>query len=183
MLHQRGRRLTLNIYGRRDRVRVIDRVAYLYAMPDRPVRVVAVEPLTGGRTVQAFFSTRHEATAEQVLTWYARRWSIEEAFQHAKMHLGFEEPQGWTRRAVERTAPTAMLLCSLITLWFASVGHRHYCPPCRPWYRSKARPSFADMLATLREDSVREQVSTLPLAGRGSRKALQFLIHAVKQAA
>jgi hypothetical protein len=29
MLHQRGRRLTLNIYGRRDRVRVIDRVAYL----------------------------------------------------------------------------------------------------------------------------------------------------------
>ncbi len=183
MLHQRGRRLTLNIYGRRDRVRVIDRVAYLHAMPDRPVRVVAVEPLTGGRKVQAFFSTRHDAAATEVLTWYARRWSIEEAFQHAKTHLGFEEPQGWTRRAVERTAPTAMLLYSLITLWFASVGHRHYCPPFRPWYRSKARPSFADMLATLRQDSVREQVSTLPLVGRGSRKVLQCLIHAVKQAA
>ncbi len=122
MLHQRGRRLTLNIYGRRDRVRVIDRMAYLYAMPDRPVRVVAVEPLTGGRKVQAFFSTRHDAAATEVLTWYAMRWSIEEAFQNAKMHLGFEEPQGWTRRAVERTAPTAMLLYSLIVLWFAHVG-------------------------------------------------------------
>jgi len=33
MLQTRGRRLTLNIYGRKDRVRLVDRVAYLYAMP------------------------------------------------------------------------------------------------------------------------------------------------------
>jgi hypothetical protein len=183
MLTSRGRRLTLNIYGRKDRSRVVDRVAYLYAMPDRPVRVVAVEPLTGGRTVQAFYSTCHDASATDVLTWYALRWSIEEAFQNSKGHLGFEQPQGWTRRAVERTAPTAMLLYGLITLWFASAGYRAYHPPFRPWYRSKARPSFADMLATLRQESVRQQVSALPLAGRGSRKVLKSLIHAVKQAA
>ncbi|HUW82731.1 MAG TPA: transposase [Phycisphaerae bacterium] len=183
MLQTRGRRLTLNIYGRKDRVRLVDRVAYLYAMPERPVRAVAVEPLTGGRTVQAFYSTCHEASATDVLTWYALRWSIEEAFQHSKGHLGFEQPQGWTRRAVERTAPTAMLLYSLIMLWFASVGHRCYRPILRPWYRSKARPSFADMLATLRQESVRQQVSALPLTGRGSRNVLKSLIHAVKQAA
>ena len=183
MLEGRGRRMTLNIYGRRDRSRIVDRVAYLYAMPDRPVRVVAVEPLTGGRRMQAFYSTCHGASAADVLTWYARRWSIEEAFQNSKTHLGFEEPQGWTRRAVERTAPTAMLLYSLITLWFASVGHRAYRPPFRPWYRSKVQPSFADMLATLRQESVREQVTALPLTGRGSRKVVKSLIHAVKQAA
>lgn len=183
MLKQRGRRLTLKIYGRKDRARVVDRVAYLYAMPERPVRVAAVEPLTGGRTVQAFYSTCHEASAENVLTWYAMRWSIEEAFQNSKSHLGFEEPQGWTRRAVERTAPTAMLLYSLTVLWFASEGHRHYQVPLRPWYRSKARASFADMLATLRQESIREQVSALHLVGRGSRNVVRFLIHAVKQAA
>ncbi len=183
MLKQRGRRLTLKIYGRKDRARVVDRVAYLYAMPERPVRVAAVEPLTGGRTVQAFYSTCHEASAENVLTWYAMRWSIEEAFQNSKSHLGFEEPQGWTRKAVERTAPTAMLLYSLTVLWFASEGHRHYQAPLRPWYRSKVRASFADMLATLRQESVREQVSALPLVGRGSRKFVKSLIHAVKQAA
>jgi hypothetical protein len=183
LLDGRGRRITLNIYGRKDQSRVVDRVARLHAMPDRPVRVVAVEPLTGGRTTQAFFSTRADASAENLLTWYAMRWSIEEAFQNSKSHLGFEEPQGWTRRAVERTAPTAMLLYSLITLWFASVGHRHYRPLCRPWYRSKTRPSFADMLATLRQESIREQVSALPFTGQGSRKVLKSLIHAVKQAA
>jgi SRSO17 transposase len=183
MLKGRGRRLTLNIYGRKDRSRVVDRVAYLYAMPDRPVRVVTVEPLTGGRKIQAFYSTCHEASATDVLTWYAQRWSIEEAFQNSKGHLGFEEPQGWTRRAVERTAPTAMLLHSLIVLWFASVGYRAYRPPHRPWYRTKVRPSFADMLATLRQESVREQVSALPLVGRGSRNVVKSLIHAVKLAA
>jgi len=183
MLEDRGRRVTLDIYGRRDRSRIVDRMAYLYAMPDRPVRVVAVEPLTGGRKIQAFYSTCPETSATDMLTSYAKRWSIEEAFQNSKMHLGFEEPQGWTRRAVQRTAPTAMLLHSLVVLWFASVGHRRYRPPLRPWYRSKARPSFADMLATLRQESVREQVSALPLAGRGSRKVVKSLIHAVKQAA
>lgn len=183
MLEQRTRRLTLDIYGRRDRSRVADQVARVYAVPCRPLRVVAVEPLTGGRKIQAFYSTRHEATAEQVLTWYARRWSIEETFHDAKSHLGFEQPQGWTRNAVERTAPTAMLLYSLIVLWFASQGHRHYRAPNRPWYRSKSRASFADMLTTLRRESIREQVLSLGLKGRGSRNIMKTLFNAVQQAA
>lgn len=183
MLHQRGRRLTLNIYGRRDYVRVIDQVAHLYAMPDRPVRVVAVEPLKGGRKVQAFFSTCAAATAEQVLTRYARRWSIEETFQQAKTQLGFEQPQGWTRRSVERTAPTAMLLYGLIVLWFARVGHRYYQTPHRPWYRSKRHPSFADMLTTLRRESIRERISSIPLQGRGSQKIKETLLRVVQNAA
>jgi len=183
MLTQRSRRLTLNIYGRRDRSRVADCVAYLYAMPDRPVRVVGVEPLTGGRKRQAFYSTRHDTSAEGVLTSYARRWSIEEAFHDAKGSLGFEEPQGWSKPAVKRTAPTAMLLHSLVLLWFASTGHRFYRPLVRPWYRSKSRPSFNDMLATLRQESVREQVSLLQPTGRGSRNLVKSLLHAVKQAA
>lgn len=183
MLEQRARRVTLDIYGRKDQSRVVDGVVYLYALPDRLVRVVAVEPLTGGRTTQAFFSTCTEASAEQVLTWYAMRWSIETMFHDAKGQLGFEEPQGWTRRAVERTAPIAMLLYSLIVLWFASAGHRLYRAPNRPWYRGKSRPSFADMLATLRQESVREQVSAMRPTGRGSRNLLKTLLHAVKHAA
>ena len=73
--------------------------------------------------------------------------------------LGFEEPQGWSKRSVERTAPFALLLYSLIVVWFARVGHRLYTPPVRPWYRTKARPSFADMLRTLRQASIGEWVS------------------------
>jgi len=183
MLTGRAHRRTLNIYGRRDKVRMTDCVGRVHAVPDRPLRVVAVEPLTGGRKEQAFYSTRHEASAEQVLTWYAMRWSIEVAFQSSKTHLGFEEPQGWTRRAVERTAPTAMLLYTLIVLWFARYGHRRYCQPDRPWYRTKRYASFADMLTTLRRESIREQVLSTPTFGRGHRKVLRTLLHAVQQAA
>jgi len=118
-----------------------------------------------------------------VLTRYAMRWSIEEANQNSKGHLGFEEPQGWTRRAVERTAPTAMLLYSLILLWFAEEGHRHDQPPQTPWYRSKTHASFADMLATLRRESLREQVSAMAPSGKGCRKLMHLLFHAVQHAA
>jgi len=175
MLATRARRVTLAIYGRRDQVRLCDTVAYVYAAPQRPLRVVAVEPLTGGRPRQAFYSTCHEAAAEDVLTGYALRWSVEVAFHDSKGSLGFEEPQGWTRRAVERTAPVAMLLYSLIVLWFVREGHRHYRAPDRPWYRTQRHASFADMLQTLRQASLREHLFAQATSGRGYEKLLEYL--------
>ncbi len=183
MLKQRAGRVTLDLYGRRDRCRVAECQARVYAAPQRPLRIVAVEPLTGGRTTQAFYSTVQDATAEQVLTWYAKRWSIEETFHEAKGQLGFEQPQGWTRKAVERSAPMAMLLYSLIVLWFARHGHRHYSAPYRPWYAHKAGACFTDMLNTLRSESVRAQVLSLRVQGRGHTKLVQSLLNAVQQAA
>jgi hypothetical protein len=103
------------------------------------------------------------------------RWSLEVAFHDSKQSLGFEEPQGWTRRAVERTAPMAMLLYSLIVLWFVDEGHRHYRLFRRPWYTTKQHASFADMLATLRRETIRERLLSLPLTGPGSRKLTRAL--------
>ena len=183
MLAGRCRPITLDLYGRRDRSRVGACVARCYAAPDRPLRVVAVEPLSGGRKPQAFFSTCPGDAAEAVLARYACRWSIEVTNHDAKGQLGFEQPQGWSRRAAERTAPVAMLLYSLVVLWFARGGHRHYAPPDRPWYPGKAEASFADMLATLRCRSVKGEVSSMGLRGRGSRNVVHLLIHAVRQAA
>jgi hypothetical protein len=183
MLDQRAQHILLNIYGRQERARVCDQEARMYAVPERPLRVVAVEALSGGRGREAFYSTCHAARAEAILTWYAWRWSLEVTFHDSKQHLGFEEPQGWTRQAVERTAPTAMLLYSLIVLWFVQHGHRDYQQTLRPWYRHKQRPSFRDMLITLRRTSIREQVSALGLSGPGSKKVIQTLENAVSLAA
>ena len=183
MLAGRCRHLTLDIYGRKDRSRIADRVARCYADPGRPLRVVAVEPLTGGRKPQAFFSTCPGDTPEAVLTRYAARWSMEVTNHDAKGQLGFEEPQGWTRPAAQRTAPVAMLLYSLVVLWFARQGHRHYAPPHRPWYRTKAAPSFADMLATLRCRSAAETISATPPHRQPGKKTMETLIHVLKLAA
>lgn len=133
MLAGRCRRVTLDIYGRSEEARLADQVARVHAAPERPLRVVATESLRGGRGQEVFYSTCSDATAEQVIGWYARRWSIEVMNHDSKQHLGFEEPQGWSRRAVERTAPLAMLLYSLIVLWFAREGHRSWRPLACPW--------------------------------------------------
>ena len=183
MLAGRCRHLTLQIYGRKDKSRVAECVARCHADPGRGLKVVAVEPLTGGRKPQAFFSTCPDDTAEAVLTRYAARWSMEVTNHDAKGQLGFEEPQGWTRRAVQRTAPVAMLLYSLVVVWFGREGHRHYDPPHRPWYPGKTQASFADMLATLRCQSVQGEVLSMAPQGRGSRNLVNTLLHVVKQAA
>jgi hypothetical protein len=183
MLAGRCRRVTLGIYGRKEVARLADQVAHAHAAPERRLRVVAVEAVQGGRGQEAFYSTCSDAAAEQVIAWYAMRWSIEVMNHDSKQHLGFEEPQGWTRRAVQRTAPMAMLLYSLIVLWFAREGHRRWRPLQCPWYTSKTDPSFADMLRTLRRLSIRRQVLTLALSGPGSRKVQRLLENAVNLAA
>jgi DDE superfamily endonuclease len=183
MLAQRCRRVKLSIYGRTEHARLADQLAYVHAAPDRPLRIVAAEAIQGGRGQEAFYSTCHNATAEQVIGWYAMRWSIEVANHDSKQALGFEQPQGWSRRAVERTAPMAMLLYSLVVLWFAREGHRRWQPLACPWYTTKTEPSFADMLNTLRRLSIRQQISTWALAGPGSRKIQQLLENAVALAA
>ena len=111
MLAGRCRRVSLHIYGRTEEARLADVEARVHAAPDRPLRVVAVEALRGGRGQEVFYSTCHDASAETVIMWYAMRWSIEVAFHDSKQHLGFEQPQGWTRRAVERTAPPRSPCC------------------------------------------------------------------------
>jgi DDE superfamily endonuclease len=183
MLSARCRQVELTLYGRHDRVRLADIEARWHCVAHIPLRVVAVEPLSGGRTIQAFYSTCYQASAVEVLTWYAQRWSIEQTFQDSKTHLGFEQPQGWTRKAVERTAPVAMLLYSLIVLWFAERGHRYYSPRLQPWYPHKRGPSFADALATLRRQIMRQQVSAAGLSGPGSNKIKNLLQNTAAMAA
>jgi len=183
MLAARCRRVSLDIYGRKETARIADCEARVHKAPSRPLRVVAVEPLTGGRKRQAFYTTRHDASAEQVIAWYASRWSIEVTFHDAKQHLGFQEPQAWSRKGVQRTAPMAMLLYSLVLLWFAQEGHRNYKPLDCPWYASQAEPSLADMLATLRRQSVRSKVLSLARRGPGSRKVRQLLENTLANAA
>jgi DDE superfamily endonuclease len=179
MLRQRGRRVELHNYGDKQRCRLVETVARWHNLPDLPLTIVVIEPLSGGKPNQAFYSTCSETTAEHVLSRYAGRWSIEEAHQGGKSHLGFEEPQGWSRLAVLRTAPIAMLLYSLIVLWFAGEGHHHYRAPTRPWYPKKTRPSFVDMLTTLKRESLREVISK----HLGDRQLPQNLLEALLSAA
>ena len=181
MLKRRGRRITIDLYGRSTRMRLVDAVARVFRVPGRDLRIVATEALAGGRGREVFYSTQHTASAVMILKWYAQRWSIEVTFHDSKQHLGFQEPQGWTRKAVERTAPTAMLLYGLIMYWFATTGHKQFHRKVRPWYKRNRDPSFREMLATLRYESIKQQLFQLPLSGPGSKKIKQTLQNLVSQ--
>ena len=71
----------------------------------------------------ALVTTDLAATAAALVERYAARWSIEQAFADARNILGAGEARNRTRRAVERTVPFALLVHTLVIVWYARHGH------------------------------------------------------------
>jgi DDE superfamily endonuclease len=134
---------------------------YYKAGRDRLLTIVLVHDLEGKRPDQMFYCTKLDWTARQILSAYACRWAIECTFENCKQLLGLEDPANRLPKAVERTAPMAMIIYSLVVVWFHRMGHRWLQFPSRPWYRKKEEPSFADLLTTLRRVSYEEKTERL----------------------
>lgn len=146
-------RLKLKLFaGRAYHLRVASQVCRFFKAPGRDVLVIAVQHLRGGRGIEVFYTTDLTADVETVLRRYSWRWSIELTFHDTKQHLGIEEPQNRARPAAQRTAPTALLLYSLIVWWHEQV--RDDPAPAVLGWRGKSHPSFADMLCSLRLESL-----------------------------
>jgi hypothetical protein len=128
---------------------------------DRLLNIVLVRDREGKRPDQMFYSTKREWTAREILCAYAHRWATECTFEYCKQFLGLEDPANRLPKAVERTAPMAMFMYSLVVVWFHRAGHEFVRFPFRPWYPKKAEPSFADMLTTLRRLSYDEKTAGL----------------------
>ncbi len=135
------------------------RALYYKAGRDRLLTIMLVHDVQGKRPDQMFYCTRTDWTARQVLSAYACRWAIECTFESCKQFLGLEDPANRLPKAVERTAPMAMFISTLVIVWFHREGHRSVQFPFRPWYRKKVEPSFADMLTTLRRLSYDEKTA------------------------
>lgn len=140
--------------GRRYRVRVASAKGCFFQTPDRLVHVVALEHVGQRREDEVFYTTCVDASVEQVVRWYARRWTIEVAFRDAKQHLAVGREQNRTRAAARRTAPAGFLMYSLIVLWHQTVEPETVTSLRN--YPGKRHASFADMLAALRRHSLAE---------------------------
>jgi SRSO17 transposase len=134
---------------------------YYKAGRDRLLTIVLVHDLEGKRPDQMFYCTKLDWTARQILSAYACRWAIECTFENCKQLLGLEDPANRLPKAVGRTAPMAMIIYSLVVVWFHRTGHRSLRFPVRPWYPKKEEPSFADLLTTLRRVSYDEKTERL----------------------
>jgi hypothetical protein len=130
---------------------------YYTAGRDRLLTIVLVRDLEGQRPDQMFYCTKLTWTAREILSTYACRWAIECTFEYCKQFLGLEDPANRLPKAVERTAPMALFIYTMVVVWFHQTGHQFVHFPFRPWYPQKAEPSFADMLTTLRRLSYDEK--------------------------
>jgi hypothetical protein len=152
--------LAFDQYGLHATLQVKVRQALYYtAGKDRLLTVILTRDTTGRRPDQRFYCTRLDWDVRTILSAYASRWSLEVTFEGTKQVLGLEDPANRLPRAVRRTAPLALVLHSLVVLWFDAEGHRHVRFPERPWYRRKREVSFQDMVTTLRRLSWQEKIA------------------------
>jgi hypothetical protein len=154
--------LTFDQFGLHATLQVKTQQALYYkAGGQRLLNIVLTRDLLGKRPDQMFYCTKLDWDARQILSAYACRWAIECTFENSKQFLGLEDPANRLPLAVQRTAPIALVLYSLVIVWFHQVGHPFVRFPYRPWYRRKQEPSFADLLSTLRRVSCEEITQTL----------------------
>jgi SRSO17 transposase len=140
---------------------------YYTAGNDRLLTIVLVHDVEGKRPDQMFYCTKLDWTAEQILSAYACRWAIECTFENCKQLLGLEDPANRVPKAVKRTAPMALIVYSLVVVWFHQTGYQFLRFPIRPWYPQKEEPSFGDLLTTLRRVSYEEKTARLLPNGSG----------------
>jgi hypothetical protein len=176
----------VTLYGSRVRVWYKSCTALWYnSAGTRRLRIVVVHDPSGRRKNDCFFSTDLSLSAKAILELFAMRWPLEVAFYNAKQFLGLEDPQNRTPQAVRRTAPMALYLHTMVILWFAKHGRFNASAYRRahPWYTQKRTPSFADMLASLKNASVRESIYRYPGQKPPSAKKLRTLFQALEAAA
>ncbi len=134
---------------------------YYKAGGQRLLTIVLTRDRDGQRPDQMFYCTKLNWKPRQILATYANRWAIECTFENSKQFLGLEDPANRLPKAVERTAPMALLLYTLVVTWFHRTGHPWVRFPKRRWYQRKKEPSFADLLTTLRRVSCEEKTQQL----------------------
>lgn len=154
--------LTFDQFGLHAVLQVKTQQALYYkAGGQRLLTIVLTRDRDGQRPDQMFYCTKLDWKPRQILATYAYRWSIECTFENSKQFLGLQDPANRLPKAVERTAPLALLLYTLVVVWFHVAGHLFLRFPKRPWYQRKQEPSFADLLTTLRRVSYEEQTDQL----------------------
>lgn len=149
---------TATRYGRTDTVQISDTHCLWYgAYRSRTIRVILIrEPASKTKAGYnlALITTDLNTPAEQLITRYAARWSIEVAIEDAKQITGAGQTRTRTPTAVTRTVPFALLTQTLVVTWYTlhadpdtTIAQRR---TEAPWYTSKTQPAYQDMITTLR---------------------------------
>ncbi len=145
--------ITVDWYGEGKRVLEIctgTALWYRYGSDPLPIRWVLTRDPEGKRPPKALFSTDQTQPAEEIITDFMKRWSLETAFEEGRAYLGLETQRQWSDLAIERTTPCLFGLYSLMTLFGQALHPDGSIPVAQAaWYRKQAA-TFRDVLAAVR---------------------------------
>jgi hypothetical protein len=147
-------KLTLDWYGEGERtVEICTGTAlwYRYGSDPLPIRWVLTRDPSGKHPPKAIFSTDPTQSAEQIVSDFMKRWSLEVTFEEGRAHLGIETQRQWSDQAIERSTPLLFGLYSLVTLFGRALHPNGRIPVAQTaWYR-KHTATFRDILALVRQ--------------------------------
>jgi hypothetical protein len=150
-----------------------------------PVRVVLVRDPSGVEDDLAVACTDLAVADAAVVQRQFDRWGIEECIEEAKQQMGMERTRGWCAATVSRQAPLALILVTLVKLWYVQHGADQpgLAPEVPPWYAHKRGPSLRDMRAALRRAFWQHCVFDKLLHGCKYPKLINALTFALCEAA
>lgn len=161
------KRTTVGWYGGADRkIEFVSDTGHWYKGGNGLIdlRWVYVHDVQGTHRDQYFYSTDPSMTAQQIVTLYTARWSIEVTFQEVREHLGFETTKQYCQKSALRTGPCLLGLYSLVALIYARlVKGRDPIIHATSGY-TKTEPAFSDALFAVRRVLWAETVLKHPIA-------------------
>jgi DDE superfamily endonuclease len=126
-------------------------VWYHPGRPVVPIRWVLIRDPAGEFEPQALLSTELTVAPRQIVEWFVLRWQLEVTFEEARAHLGIETQRQWSDLAILRTTPALLGLFSLVALFAHQLLDGQELPVRQAAWYTKARPTFADTLAFVRQ--------------------------------
>ncbi|MGH9108085.1 MAG: IS701 family transposase [Acidimicrobiales bacterium] len=151
--------------------------------PDHLVLLVIVRDPDGVMRDDFFFTTDLDASPGGVASLYAGRWSIECVNREVKQCLHAEDPQSWKGKGPERAASLSLWLYAAIWAWYIPTFGTTVTWITRPWYRTKATPSFLDALAALRRCLWSERITAMSSSRPLNPKMIDGLLDVLTRAA
>ncbi len=151
------------VYGERVKRRVLSVTCLWYHVgKNQPIKLLIVRDPSGQQKDDYMFCTDPTVSEPEIIERFAARWPIEESIHDGKQLGGFEQVQGWCPKTVERQAPLAMIVQTLVKAWYLRYGLKAKSaqPHGTDWTASKDHPSYLDMLATLRRVLWTDRINT-----------------------
>jgi hypothetical protein len=126
-------------------------VWYHSGKPPVAIRWLLLRDPQGKLDTTALLSTNEALAAEQIVTYFVRRWSVEVTFQEVRAHLGVETQRQWSHKAIARTTPVLLGLFSLVTLLAERLQTLGYLQTATAAWYEKRQPTFSDAIASVRQ--------------------------------